>query len=271
MVDQRLIDYISSAVDKGKSPEEIKKILLERGWMERDVDEAIYIVTQINKSPQPEEKVIKEKGGNKRIYLIGFLIVLIIIVGSGYYIFMLLKELPLPIEPECGNIICEKGETYENCASDCEEPYVPPPVTGSTIVYISPLTKTVANGQTFTLEIMVSNVTDLFGFQFNLEYDSNIVEFDSLGESNFLSKNGTDNIFCVDEFIQQLSGLVKNIACVRLKKEAGGVSGEGILRVVNFKAVGKGESKIRITNLELVSIKEEKIEAKVEDGMVKVL
>jgi hypothetical protein len=263
MVDQRLIDYVISAVNQGKSHEEIKAILLERGWLEKDIDEAIYIVT---KKAGTQEKISeKSKTGHKKIYLAGALIAILILCVTGYYIFWLFS-LPGP-QTECGNGICEKGETYETCPSDCEQgPPTQENQTSESRISISPLVKNVANGEIFTLDVRVSDVQELYGFQFDVEYDSNILEFQTATGSDFLSRNGNDNIFCVDYNAQTL-GIVKNIACTRTG-QVGGVSGSGTIQTLTFKALKTGTCEIKLREVKLVRVNLEEISVTITNGKV---
>ncbi len=270
MVDQKLIDYVTSAVNKGQTAEQIKTLLHERGWPEEDIDEAIYIVTRSTKTTsQPEPG---KKGRHKKIYLVGLIIILVIIGVTGYYIFSVtdglnffsfLQGIPTggfnETGNKCGNGVCDTNETYETCPSDCQQP------SGSAAVSVSPSSKTVVNGETFTLDVVIAEVSDLYGFQFNVEYNSTILQFQALGHGNFLSRNGQDNVFCVD-YNNQTAGLVKNIACTRMGKSS--VSGSGVLGTVTFKAIKSGTSDIKISNAQLVSSKVEKIESTFSDGKV---
>jgi hypothetical protein len=270
MVDQKLIDYVTSAVNKGQSAEQIKTLLLKRGWPEGDIDDAIYVVTRSTKATAEPEA--QKKGGHMKIYLIGLVVVLVIIGITGSYIFSVTGGIfPFAAGPstegQCGNGVCDAGETYETCPADCTQPTANPPPTGPTTVSVSPSNKAVANGETFTLDIAVADVSDLYGYQFNVEYDSTVLQLQSVGHGNFISRGGQDNVFCVD-YNTQTAGLVKNIACTRMGR--GSVEGSGILGSVTFKTIKSGASDIKITGVQLVSSKVEKITSSVSDGRVTV-
>lgn len=132
-------------------------------------------------------------------------------------------------------------------------------------VSVSPASKSVSNGETFTLDVRVSGASDFYGFQFNVEYDPSILEFQGASEGTFLSKNGQDQTFCVD-YKDETSGLVKNIACIRLGE--GSVDGEGLLETLTFKATGTGTSEITLSNVKLTNSKAERLDPSILNGEV---
>ncbi len=261
MVDKKLLDYVNSALKSGHSADDIRETLLREGWKKEDVDEAMSLAAGI---PAEERKISRKEagsGGSRRIYIAGAVAIILIVVVTAFYI---LSLPPGKTGPVCGNGICESGETYETCPQDCEEAEIP---SGPATLSFSPSVKSVGTGETFTIDLRISNAKNLFGFQFDLEYDPNILEFMEATEGGFISRNGNDNKFCV-EYKKNESGLVKDIACTRLG--SGSVEGGGVLEKITFRAIGPGTTKLKILNVKLASSEAEKLESEVLEGEVTV-
>ena len=65
------------------------------------------------------------------------------------------------------------------------------PVAAAPILSIEPGTSTVNQGDTFFLDINITNVTDLFGFQFDILCDPTILTANETVEGGFLSTGGS--------------------------------------------------------------------------------
>jgi hypothetical protein len=165
---------------------------------------------------------------------------------------------------ECGNSICsaEKGETSASCPVDCKES--PSSQTKDVLVSISPASIDVKQGDNVTLEVVVSDVANLFGFQFDVSYNKDVLEFQNAQRGTFLNNNNQDNNFCVD--YKPSPGYVKNLVCIRFG--GAGVNGNGLLETINFKAIANGESDIVLANLKLANPKAGIIEVKSFNGKV---
>lgn len=156
----------------------------------------------------------------------------------------------------CANIgECSNGDCDEkNKASD-----------ETAQLRITPSEAIVNEGESFSLEVAVSGSKDLFGYQFNIEYDPEMLEFQGIEEGGFLSINNQEQLFCV-EHDSAKAGLVKNIACTRMGGE--GLDGSGALKKITFKALKAGSSQITILNAKLVDSKAETIPMAVASGKV---
>lgn len=98
-MEKELINYIKESKEKGFSDEDIKKALLDAGWEEKDIEEAIDFTLQKPK--------LSKKFPLKSV-LAGIIIALIIgLIGLGVYLY--LEEYRQPAE-EAGE---EKGEQKE--------------------------------------------------------------------------------------------------------------------------------------------------------------
>ncbi|MFH1237791.1 MAG: cohesin domain-containing protein [Candidatus Aenigmatarchaeota archaeon] len=275
MVDGRLASYVNSALKSGKDLEQVKAMLVDKGWQENEVDEAISEFQRGGKANvgKQDVKPAKESGAggksHKKIYMAGAAIVIVVLCVTAYYVLVVMQT---PIGPGlptgfCGNGICDSSESVSTCPQDCKETPVAPDIpSGPVTVSVNPVSSSVANGETVTLEFMVSGASDLFGFQFDVEYDPAILQFQNVEQGAFLNNNGQDNTFCVD--YKTSSGIVENIACTRLGRTA--VQGNGVLEKITFKAIASGRSQIKISGLKLANSKAAEIQATVSNGEVNV-
>ena len=161
--------------------------------------------------------------------------------------------------PVCGDGACDSTETAETCPADCEALEK-----AGAMVTVSPGVSNVNVGDEISVDVAVSEVTNLFGFQFDVGYDENILEFQQVEEGTFLNQNGEGNSFCID--YEATPGLIKRIACVKLGGQ--GIDGEGVLETLKFKAIGAGESKISLIDMNLADPSAEKIDVTTTDGAV---
>ncbi len=102
-----------------------------------------------------------------------------------------------------------------------------------------------AIGQQFTLEVRATSVSGLNAAPFVLSYDPSLVEFVSAGEGGFLRNDGVVTVF--GSSANQAMGTVS----VNLARKPGsaGVSGDGILASLVFRAKKKGLSSFGFNNV----------------------
>ena len=116
---------------------------------------------------------------------------------------------------------------------------------------------TIHRGETFTLDIDARNVSNLMGWQFDVVFDSNILEAVDVSEGDFL-KTGAATFFQGGS-IDNSSGQITGLTAARLSTQ--GVSGTGTLLKVRFKAKVSGESDVTLRNLQFVSLGGDTIDA----------
>lgn len=114
-------------------------------------------------------------------------------------------------------------------------------------------------GDVFVLNIEILNVYDLMGFQCDVDYDPNILEFLEASEGTFLNNNTQDETIWISPKL--LPGLIDNLACARLG-QIGGKSGKGFLAKVIFRAKNAGQSDVLLKNVLLADSNGEPIEPK---------
>ena len=119
-------------------------------------------------------------------------------------------------------------------------------------------------GENFSLDVSVSDVKELYGFQFDVAYDPAVLEFQKAAEGTFLNNNGETKSFCVE--YAATPGLIRHIACIKMGGES--MNGSGTLEKVSFKAVASGKSSVTLQNLKLAKSTAEPIEADVANAEV---
>ncbi|MCK5021418.1 MAG: hypothetical protein KAS32_30685, partial [Candidatus Peribacteraceae bacterium] len=225
------------------------------------------------KQPTPAPINSPKEKSHKWLYIVGIVIVVAILTIAGFYVMSIMQfsddsssEENLLFPDRCGNGVCNLDETIESCPSDCTETPDDPEPTGPIMLLVSPSQKSVNSGETFTLDVLISNAYDVSGFQFKIEYDSGVLEFQDAEEGTFLNNNGDLSTFCVPHIHSE--GLVENIACAILGQDS--VEGEGVIETLTFKAVSSGSSDIKITNAKIANSDADKIESTITDGEVTV-
>jgi hypothetical protein len=142
----------------------------------------------------------------------------------------------------CGDQVCGTDEqSSSTCLSDCLASY-----TGK-VILVNPSAVSIANGNDVTLEVRVANVESLVGFQFDVTYDPQILEFVGAYEGTVLNSDG-QSTFCMNGTAE--NGYVKNILCIRFGST--GVAGNGVLERLAFKGIAIGESDIILSNVKIV-------------------
>lgn len=238
MADQKMMDYIkSNIVDSG--PNGVRKALIDAGWDKSQVDNAMKeFQASSGKEPAktaPSKPASKTGGLNRTILIVAIAVIAVVAVIAAYFLVSGIPENP-PVTPPAQN----------------QTPVVAGPIS----VGVSPATSTAGVGDTVTIGITASGAETLFGFQFNIEYDSSVLSFVSISEGTFLNMNGADDTFCVTPKTDT-EGLVKNYACTRTQK--GEVSGTGTLATATFTVLSSGTSPITLSNVKFADSKADSI------------
>ena len=106
-------------------------------------------------------------------------------------------------------------------------------------------------GDTFTLDILAEDISDLAGWQFDIPFDPAALEAVNVSEGDFL-KTGGSTTFFQDGSIDNVAGKIIGLNAARLNVQ--GVTGTGSLLQVNFKAKSGGETKLTLQNFQFGSI-----------------
>ena len=102
-------------------------------------------------------------------------------------------------------------------------------------------------GDTFTLHLNVENITDLAGWQCDIEYDPAALNADEVIVSNFLDVEDVLS-FSLPAVIDNVTGSISNINAARTA--LGGTSGTGSLFSITFTAKTVGESRVTLTKFQ---------------------
>ncbi len=141
------------------------------------------------------------------------------------------------------------------------------PLATAASVGIEPTQSTFSVGETFSLNIVASDVIDLYGFQFDIAFNPSILAAQSIAEGAFLSSGGAT--FFIPGTIDNVAGLISFNADT-LIGEISGMSGSGILALLDFSAVGVGVSSINLSSPTLLDSNFQNITADIVAGSVQV-
>jgi general secretion pathway protein D len=119
----------------------------------------------------------------------------------------------------------------------------------ATLISVVPSASTITQGQSFSVDIRVSGVSDLYGFEFDLGFNPSILSATSIIEGAFLALGGPTLWFpgTIDN-----SGGTISYTADSLQSIVPGVNGDGILASVNFTALATGSSELTISGVTLL-------------------
>jgi len=137
-----------------------------------------------------------------------------------------------------------------------------------TVVSIEPPNSGFALNKNFSLRIFVSDVSDLFAYQFDLGFDPKVLSATSVSEGSFLRDAGPT--FFVPGTIDNKAGTISFTADTLLGSARGFSVGGGTLATANFKAISTGISPVTLSDVTLLDSKLSTIDSAVEGGTVSV-
>jgi hypothetical protein len=114
------------------------------------------------------------------------------------------------------------------------------------IVQIDPVSQLAVQGDSLSVDVIVSDVTDLYAFQFDLVFDPTLLQATSSSEGLFLPSGGTT--FFVPGAIDNVNGIISFIADT-LISPVPGVTGSGDLAAISFTALASGTSILNLSNV----------------------
>jgi hypothetical protein len=127
-------------------------------------------------------------------------------------------------------------------------------------LFITPQNVKGAVGQFITVNISISNVDDLYGWQIRLEWNPQILNFSSVSEGDFLKKQGRTF------FSHKLNETGYLILDCTLIGDLPGVSGSGTLASVEFYVKKEGTSQLQLSETVLVNSSEDLIPHAIKNG-----
>ncbi|MEM2293097.1 MAG: cohesin domain-containing protein [Candidatus Bathyarchaeia archaeon] len=127
-------------------------------------------------------------------------------------------------------------------------------------LYISPTTVEGAVGQFVTINISISNVANLYGWQVKLEWNPQVLNISSVIEGTFL-KNQSQTFFSYN--FNETGSLILDCTLIG---DVPGVNGSGTLATVKFIVKDEGTSELRLSETFLVDSAENLIPHTVKNG-----
>jgi hypothetical protein len=138
----------------------------------------------------------------------------------------------------------------------------------ATKIFTDPLTiQTTDVGQTFTVNINVSNVIDLYAWQTGITFSPAVLECTGFYEGEFLKSSGDETLWLQHYLdINNTLGIVYMRGDVILGPKPG-IDGSGRLVYATFTSVGIGVSDFHLTDLILLNSKQENIGFEVRESL----
>lgn len=137
----------------------------------------------------------------------------------------------------------------------------------STVVSIQPSASNQTVGSFFNVFVDISDVSDLYSFQFDISFNPMVLQAVGLTEGSFLPTGG--GTFFIPGAIDNAAGSISFTADSLLGPDPG-VTGTGHLAVLSFEAFGEGISTISLSNLILLDSGLSDIPFTLSDGTVNV-
>jgi len=131
----------------------------------------------------------------------------------------------------------------------------------SVVIFVDPAEVSAEVGQYFTIRINISNVIDLYGWEFKLSWNSSLIEAVSVTEGDFL-KSGGETFFYKN--VNNTAGYL-NATCTLLG-DVSGVSGSGTLAEITFYIKSDGETILHLYDTNLGDSNVQPIPHITEDG-----
>ena len=111
---------------------------------------------------------------------------------------------------------------------------------------VSPNFQSIAAGQSFTLDVRIDGISDLYAWQVDLGFDPTLIRADSVDEGPFLISLGSTTFFLAGD-IDNIGGTVSFNANTIIGNDPG-VTGGGVLATFHFTALSAGLSSITLFN-----------------------
>jgi hypothetical protein len=126
-------------------------------------------------------------------------------------------------------------------------------------------------GEEFQVNLTLTGVTDLYGWQLELYYDSTLLSGIGVVEGPFLKSRGaTYFMSTMDNEYTPLSGRMSAV-CTLLIGNVSGVNGTGVLATVTFRTKASGNCLLMLSNTKLGNSKSEAIDHEISNGAVEIL
>lgn len=122
-----------------------------------------------------------------------------------------------------------------------------PPSSPSTALYVEPQTVQGTTGQYFTINVTISKVADLYGWEFKLGWNASLLDSVSVSEGPFLRSGG--NTF----FTYYLNTTDEHLVVdCSLEGQVPGVNGNGTLTTIQFRVIESGTCSLNLYDTQLL-------------------
>jgi len=135
-------------------------------------------------------------------------------------------------------------------------------------IYTYPETSIHEPGETFTIDVKISDAIDVFAWDFKLSWNASILNFTGIEEGNFLTGFEQTPTYFVNKTYQDEEGLdYIGVACTLLGPDTPGVIGPGTLATVTFLVESRGETALDLYDTQLRDSRISPIEHTATDGL----
>jgi len=124
--------------------------------------------------------------------------------------------------------------------------------TGNTATSLGPIDScvSVSTGDTFQVDLFVTDVPDLLAWETYFVYDMSVINIDSRDVMMFQAANTGSNVFDVSEGLPDIDGQY-GVAAVDLAEPPAPDSGSGVLARLTLKAIGTGVSPASLSPIDI--------------------
>ena len=144
-----------------------------------------------------------------------------------------------------------------------------------TVIYLDPSTSRPAVGDVFTVDVNIFNVTNLFGYDFKLYYDTTVLDGlnVTLTPDHFLTTETPSNLFIAKlEVMDDYNATHGRVwVAMTLLDPESPKSGSGTLAMISFKAASLGESALNLAKTKLAEKNGDAIAHSALDGLVEIV
>lgn len=134
------------------------------------------------------------------------------------------------------------------------------------IVYVSPEKNESFLGQTFTIEVKISDAQNIYGWEFKLKWNPNLLDITKVAEGDFLKRAG--GTFFTTNTSRATEGII--VVDCTLLFSVPGVDGNGTLATIEFYSKVQGECLLELEETILVDESERPVSHTVSNGEVTV-
>lgn len=114
-------------------------------------------------------------------------------------------------------------------------------------VSVSPSTITASHGDVFSIDIIVDPAgNEVYGAQYGLDFDQNMLKATSQDQGTFLGHDGSDTIEVTNNIDNYIGKIDYGETRIGNPETVGGTSENGVLATITFEVIGSGTSDIKL-------------------------